>query len=279
MNICIVSPHIDDAVLSCGIYIQRHVAAGDKIIVADIFSAGTNSDNRKKEEAAALKIIGATGHFLDELDAPDRDSRYKSVKELFLGKMDGSQEADIARVQQRLEKFFAEHNIDLAIFPLGAGTHIDHRIAFEAGRRIKATPIKFYEDRPYILWPGILQSRMQEIGSDAKLPAISDADMRQALEKYHYLTHFMPPGAHREETLPLYLGALARPSTNKLKATSEELIATEAELRKIYDSLQAYESQMKLIYADYDGFIKDSQAYERTASGETVYRERMWSFA
>ncbi len=277
MKICIVSPHIDDAVLSCGIYIQRQRAAGNKIIVVDIFSAGTNSDNRKKEEAAALKIIGAEGHFLDELDAPDRDSRYKSVKELFLGKMDGSQEQDIQRVQKRLEEFFAVHKIDLAIFPLGAGTHIDHRIAFEAGRRITATPVKFYEDRPYILWPGILQSRMQEICSDAQLPAVSDAEMRKALEKYHYLTHFMPPGAHREETLPLYLGALAHASAKTLKAKSEELIATEAELRKTYDSLHAYESQMKLIYADYDGFIKDSLAYEHAASGENVYRERMWS--
>ncbi len=279
MNICIVSPHIDDAVLSCGIYIQRRVAAGDKVIVADIFSAGTNSDNRKKEEIEALKIIGATGYFLDELDAPDRDSRYKSVKELFLADMDGSQEADIARVQQRLEEFFAAHKIDLAIFPLGAGTHIDHRIAFEAGRRITKTPVRYYEDRPYILWPGILQSRMQQIGSDAKLPAILQDDMRQALEKYHYLTHFMPPGAHREETLPLYLGALARPSTGMLKAASEELVATEAELRKIYDSLHAYESQMKLIYDSYDGFIKDSLAYERVASGAEIYRERSWSFS
>jgi len=278
MNICIVSPHIDDAVLSCGIYIQRRVAAGDNIIVVDIFSAGTNSDNRRKEEANALKIIGATGHFLDELDAPDRDSRYKSTKELFLARMDGSQEADIQRVQKRLEEFFAAHNIDLAIFPLGAGTHIDHRIAFEAGRRIKTVKTRFYEDRPYILWPGILQSRMQEIGSNAKLRTVSQDEMRQALEKYHYLTHFMPPGAHREETLPLYLAALARPSAHTLKAASEELIGTEAELRKMYDSLHAYSSQMPLIYAGYDNFINDSLAYERAATGENIYRERSWSF-
>ncbi|MDF3023221.1 MAG: hypothetical protein K0R10_582 [Alphaproteobacteria bacterium] len=277
MKICIVSPHIDDAVLSCGIFIQRSIAAGDEVLVVDIFTKGKNDIRRAAEEKEAMARIGARGYILDEFDAPDRDPRYKSTKELFLGDMKDVPEAFLGHVTKRLEDFFNEHAIQLAVFPLAAGTHIDHRIAHEAGRRIKSVPVKYYEDRPYILWPGILQGRMNDIGSDAKLPKVTRAQMEGALCDYYYLTHFVP-AEKRGETLPMYLAALDIASSNKLKATSETLVATEDELKKMYHSLATYESQMKSIYPDYDTFIRDSFAYERTA-GHDAYTERSWTFA
>jgi LmbE family N-acetylglucosaminyl deacetylase len=277
MKICIVSPHIDDAVLSCGIFIQRRVAAGDEILVVDIFTKGKNDTRRANEEKEAMARIGATGYILDEFDAPDRDPRYKSTKELFLGDMKDVPENFLAHVTQRLETFFREHGIGLAVFPLAAGTHIDHRIAHEAGRRIKSVPVKYYEDRPYILWPGILQGRMNEIGSDAVLPRVSREQMEGALGDYYYLTHFVPAD-RRHETLPMYLAALDVASSRKLKATSETLVATESELKAMYHSLAAYESQMVSIYPDYDTFIRDSLSYEKVA-GHDAYTERSWTFA
>lgn len=277
MKICIVSPHIDDAVLSCGIFIQRRVAAGDEILVVDIFTKGKNDTRRAAEEKEAMARIGATGYILDEFDAPDRDARYKSTKELFLGDMKDVPETFLAHVTQRLEVFFKEHGIELAVFPLAAGTHIDHRIAHEAGRRIKSVPVKYYEDRPYILWPGILQGRMNEIGSDAVLPRVSREQMEGALGDYYYLTHFVPAD-RRHETLPMYLAALDVASIGKLKATSETLVATENELKAMYHSLAAYESQMVSIYPDYDTFIRDSFSYEKVA-GHDAYTERSWTFA
>lgn len=276
MKICIVSPHIDDAVLSCGIFIQRRVAAGDEILVVDIFTKGKNDTRRANEEKEAMARIGATGYILDEFDAPDRDPRYKSTKELFLGDMKDVPENFLAHVTQRLETFFREHGIGLAVFPLAAGTHIDHRIAHEAGRRIKSVPVKYYEDRPYILWPGILQGRMNEIGSDAVLPRVSREQMEGALGDYYYLTHFVPAD-RRPETLPMYLAALDVASSRKLTATSETLVASESELKAMYHSLAAYESQMVSIYPDYDTFIRDSLSYEKVA-GHDAYTERSWTF-
>lgn len=276
MKICIVSPHIDDAVLSCGIFIQRRVSAGDEILVVDIFTKGKNDTRRANEEKEAMARIGATGYILDEFDAPDRDPRYKSTKELFLGDMKDVPENFLAHVTQRLETFFREHGIGLAVFPLAAGTHIDHRIAHEAGRRIKSVPVKYYEDRPYILWPGILQGRMNEIGSDAVLPRVSREQMEGALGDYYYLTHFVPAD-RRHETLPMYLAALDVASSRKLKATNETLVASESELKAMYHSLAAYESQMVSIYPDYDTFIRDSLSYEKVA-GHDAYTERSWTF-
>ncbi|HYD18916.1 MAG TPA: PIG-L family deacetylase, partial [Patescibacteria group bacterium] len=114
MNICIVSPHIDDAILSCGIRIQREIAAGNTVFILDIFSAGTNGENRQKEEQRAARIIGAEPHFLNELDAPDRDSRYSSVKELFLGDLRHVPVSFIEKLAGRIADFFKLHNITRA---------------------------------------------------------------------------------------------------------------------------------------------------------------------
>jgi LmbE family N-acetylglucosaminyl deacetylase len=279
MKICIVSPHLDDAILSCGILMQRRKAAGDDILSLNIFNAGTNAENRRKEDLNAEKKIGAQTFFLDELDAPDRNPLYKSDIKLFFGPLEDVPETGIAKIEKRVSEFFSAHKIDLAYFPLAAGTHIDHRIAHTVGRRIKNIPVKFYEDRPYILWPGVLQGRMNQIGSDAVLPPVTEQMMRETLHSYHYLKHFVPEGAYQKECLPLYFAALKQQSAKTLKSKAETLVATEAEVNNLYDSLALYESQMPLIYPDRDTFIKDSLSYERTNSGKGIYAERFWTLA
>lgn len=277
MKICIVSPHLDDALLSCGILMQRQVAESNDVFVLNIFTAGTNAANRRMEEQNAIGKAGAQPFFLDELDAPDRNPVYWANEKLFFGALEDVPASYIAKVEGRLRDFFVEHKIDIAYFPLGAGNHIDHRITFAAGQRIKDTVVRFYEDRPYILWPGVLQGRMNRIGSNAVLPTITEDMMRASLGGYHYLKHFVPEGAYQEECLPLYFQELNQQSSKALHAASETLVATEAELRHLYDCLAMYESQMGFIYPDYETFIKDSMAYEKANSGQDIYAERSWS--
>jgi LmbE family N-acetylglucosaminyl deacetylase len=277
MKICIVSPHIDDAILSCGVRMQRAVAAGDEVLVLNIFSAGTNSENRQKEEQRAEAVLGAKPFFLNELDAPDRNpAAYGTDQGIFFGKLDLA-DPIIPKVEQRIREFLAANKVDLAVFPLGAGTHIDHRIAHEAGRRIRETKVRFYEDRPYILWPGVLHGRMNQIGSDAELPKVTEQQMRDALESYHYLRHFVPKGPYQDACLPMYFAALNMPSSKKLKSSSETLVATDAEAKKLYEALACYDSQMVHIYPDYGTFMKDSLRYELAMSGRGVYAERSWT--
>ena len=279
MSICIVSPHLDDAILSCGILMQRHKAAGDEVLSLNIFTAGTNAENRRMEELLAEKEIGAQAFFLDELDAPDRSPLYKSDIKLFFGALEDISEQYIAKLEKRVRDFFTEHKIDIAYFPLAAGTHIDHRIAHAFGQRIKDIPVKFYEDRPYILWPGILQGRMNQLGSDAVLPHITEQMMRDTLHSYHYLKHFVPEGDYQRECLPLYFAMVKQTSASTLKSKSETLVATEAEIKKLYESLSRYESQMKYIYPDYATFMKDNLNYEQANSGQNIYAERFWTFS
>ena len=292
MRLCIVSPHLDDAVLSCGIRMQRHAAAGGAVVVLNIFSAavettslaahaGTNPA-RRIEDKAAIALLGADVAYLDELDAPDRDPRYKSDVALFHGDLADVSKEYIAHIAKRLADFFAAHNVDTAFFPLGAGTHIDHRITFEAGRLLEGqqhpVAIHYYEDRPYILWPGVLQGRLYALGTDAALPAVTSKQMMASIGDYHYLRHFVPPGAFRDQCLPHYFKALEKPLTPQAHVAQDSLTAKDGELSTLWKSLACYSSQMPFIYPDEETFLRDSRRYEQAHSGAEAYIERNWRF-
>lgn len=277
MRVCIVSPHLDDAVLSCGIAMQRMARAGDDVLVLNIFNAGTNADARRAEEGKAADVLNAAPFFLDELDAPDRDARYTSEIELFHGDFSAVPEETVARVTRRVGEFIAREKIDAAFFPLAAGTHIDHRIAFAAGQRLNFPRTRYYEDRPYILWPGMLQARLNGIACKTNVKSVSKDDMQAALGDYHYLRHFVPAGAFRDACLPRYFSALAPPAAWRFAGEVEEMRATPEECEKIYDSLACYASQMPYIYPNRATFMQDSLRHEKARSMQDAYIERSWT--
>ena len=279
MKICIVSPHLDDAILSCGILMQRRLAAGDEILALNIFTEGTNAEKRRVEEADAEACIGARPYFLNELDAPDRDPIYKKKQNLFFGPVEDTPEDFMTRVTGRVKDFLAEHGVEAAWFPLGAGGHIDHCIAHEIGRRITGLPVRFYEDRPYILWNGVLQGRMNQLGIAAGLPAVTAESMQASLDDIHYTKSFMPAGEYRDECLPLYYARLAPPVAAAWKGESESRTATEGELRRLYEALSLYKTQMPLIYADYNSFTADSLSHEKARTNNAAYVERCWALS
>lgn len=282
MRLCVVSPHIDDALLSCGIRLQRQKTVGDDTFIVNIFNKGTNGDNRRLEELAAAAAIKAEAYFLNEFDAPDRDVRYKSDIALFHGDLAEVPADFVPYISDRLADFFTAHKIDTAFFPLGAGTHIDHRITFEAGRLLEKqgsrVAIHYYEDRPYILWPGILQGRLYALGTDAILPATSAEQMMAAIGDYHYLRHFVPPNEFRDQCLPRYFEALEKPQMPQLHVAETILTATQAEVETLWSGLVCYASQMSFIYPDRETFLRDSQRYELARSNSTNYIERSWRF-
>lgn len=270
MRLCIVSPHLDDAVLSCGIAMQRAKAAGGEAIVLNIFSAGTGSEVRHANDEEAVTLLGGRSIFLDELDAPDRDARYKAEREIFYGDLSAVSADYIAHVAARLNHVIAKEKPDQVIFPLGAGTHIDHLVAFEASKQVSGN-ITYYEDRPYILWPGMLQARMNMLGCDAGLSAITADEMEASHSDYHFL--------HGDGKFPRDMPPerLTPPATYAMRGICEGHEASEEELAKLYDSLACYVSQMPFIYPSREAFLHDSYAHEKTRTGRKTYIERAWS--
>ena len=132
-RICIVSPHLDDALLSCGVMIQRRVAAGDKVFILNIFSEGTNAANRQQEDKAAAALLGAEPVFLNELDAPDRDPKYKPTENLFFAPLEPADRPFIDKVASRIDGFLQRQRIDLVLAADVASPAVDRDAALAQG--------------------------------------------------------------------------------------------------------------------------------------------------
>lgn len=272
MHLCIVSPHLDDAVLSCGVRMQRVRATGGRVTVINIFTAGNNAAARRAEEQAALAVLGAEAVFLDEWDAPERDPRYQDVAEIFTGDLAPVPPAFIVHIAERLRGLFAD--ADEVLLPLAAGFHIDHCIAHAAGRHLAVAlpqlPQSYYEDRPYSLWSGMLQARMNMIGCRTDLPVITPEEMTARKVDFHFVSGGgkFPSRVNAANLLP--------PASFALHGEARDLVASDAEIAKVYDSLAHYTSQMPYIYPDRATFLQENLAHESARSGRAVYAERSW---
>jgi LmbE family N-acetylglucosaminyl deacetylase len=168
-DLIILSPHLDDAVLSVGALIGREVAAGRTVEVWTCFTAGPPLDDippkrrvfgdyttRRDEDERALAVLGATKRWLD---LPERIWRAPTLAKTLHVFHTPAGEGDFAELG-RLRGMVGEA-IDsgaLVYAPLAVGHHCDHmEVAVAALRETIARRafdrVRFYED-PYALGGG-----------------------------------------------------------------------------------------------------------------------------
>jgi len=181
------SPHLDDAVLSCGGLIAK-LSKKHSTLVINVFSSigqgfvsefGKTYINscgyksavalfkaRKKEEKRVAKILGYAVLLLDFPDAVFRYQKnfflkkffYNKEKELF-GKIDKRDYFVCNEIKERLSRIFESNckKQTKVYFPLNIGNHVDHQIVRKIGlffierNLINQKNIFFYEDFPYVL--------------------------------------------------------------------------------------------------------------------------------
>jgi LmbE family N-acetylglucosaminyl deacetylase len=167
-----LSPHLDDAALSCGGQIHAAARTGKRVLIATLHTAdppggpmsalaeqlhgewGLGPEAmavRREEDRRACKVLGAELRHEGLLDALYRrgaggDFHYDSPSALRgppaaadLGHLD-----DLARVMKALpaaERTFA---------PLAAGGHVDHRLTRRAAEAVYGKRLTYYEDYPYV---------------------------------------------------------------------------------------------------------------------------------
>lgn len=161
----VVSPHLDDAVLSCALYLIRHpgshvvtVFAGGPAVVDPLtewdVATGAFRDGddvvgaRRAEDAAAARIVGAQVHHLDFWDEAYRGPAYGYDAA-------GAAAPSPAAIATALGELAAELRVDAWLLPLGLG-HGDHRLAAEGGLRFARdgggdTVLYCYHELPYAL--------------------------------------------------------------------------------------------------------------------------------
>lgn len=196
-----LSPHLDDAALSCGGTIARLTGEGQPVLVVNVcagspppagpFSAFATElhtrwalpadeavARRLAEDAAALAILGADSLGLGLLDAIYRmPAAYVDDATLFGTVAPGDTLAAAAGPQLAA---IAAH-LPGAVFyaPLGVGSHVDHQAVYAAAASLAAAgaTVAFYEDYPYVAVEGALEHRLAELGGPAAfLPTVVGID-------------------------------------------------------------------------------------------------------
>jgi LmbE family N-acetylglucosaminyl deacetylase len=196
-----LSPHLDDAVLSCGGQIGQLVRAGNTVRVVTVFAGDVPADaaaspfvqelhtrwglglnpsaGRRAEDRAALGILGARVTHLPFPDCvyrlggkgvpqyPTRDAIFGAVAQVEMPLID-----EVVRALKRLR---VPRDAQV-ILPLTAGHHVDHQIVRAAGEQWckmqaagRRMQIAYYEDYPYAEQPDEVTAALDQATLESEL--------------------------------------------------------------------------------------------------------------
>ena len=186
-RIIFLSPHLDDAVLSCGAYISMLVKESIDVHVYTVFSAIPNSDSlsqlakaihlegglerdamlkRREEDKVAMQFLGVNFTYVDLLDCIYRTDRagqtkYQTKQDIFAVNPNLEVDADtLDLLGTYLCRVLKEVQPSQVYVPLAIGNHIDHILVRKALERSIAKSVSdhppeiiYYEDVPYVCSP------------------------------------------------------------------------------------------------------------------------------
>ncbi len=167
-----LSPHLDDAVLSAGGLIHEQTKSGLPVgiwsfmcgfpdeselteyakVLHTAWGTGTAEETtrlRREEDKRAAAIVGAKPVHFDFLDCIYR--RGKNGEALYTDIYAPPHEAEADLPAQIAQTLMARlEPDDVAVCPLGIGSHVDHVIVRKAAEMLKR-PLVYYADIPYLL--------------------------------------------------------------------------------------------------------------------------------
>jgi LmbE family N-acetylglucosaminyl deacetylase len=186
-----LSPHLDDAALSCGGQIYAATQAGARVLIVTItagdpvapvstYAASLHArwelidatEARRQEDMAACAILGAEPHHWDVPDCiyrVDEDGApfYLSDADIF-GAVAPAEMALVARLAEQMRALPRAMQV---LVPLTVGHHVDHQLVrLAAEEAFDPATLLYYEDYPYAQQPeSVAQTLAQTDGrSDAR---------------------------------------------------------------------------------------------------------------
>lgn len=197
-----VSPHLDDAVLSCGGQIWQQTQAGENVLVLTVFAGGPANNlklspfaqqlhsrweepgdaaaARRLEDRMAVATLGAQAAHCSYTDCIYRqiasgEFPYASEESLW-GPIHPEEKLLVAEIQAQLASLPAAQS-GVFYAPLSVGDHVDHKIIRQAAECLNR-PVIFYEDFPYARDRQAVRSKLGGEDWTAKVSWLSE----QALE-------------------------------------------------------------------------------------------------
>ena len=185
-----VSPHHDDALLSCGARLLSDAARGLRIVVVTVFGDAS----RPWPALGALPSADVRHLHLGLPDARRRSDYYSSFRALVEGRRTDDDEW-VKQLAQALTDIGHRSKATQVYVPLGVGSHIDHRLSHEASLRGLSSGegrnVFLYEERPEAFVRGAVRVRLGQLG--ARLPpAAAHAADRARLAPFLWRFHLAP---------------------------------------------------------------------------------------
>jgi LmbE family N-acetylglucosaminyl deacetylase len=198
-----LSPHLDDAALSCGGQIHARARRGERVSIVTLFAGGAppaaelsalaadlhrrwgldSGDAvavRRDEDRRAARELGAECVQLDLPDAIYRFDRrgtplYSTLAALFLDPADD----DHAMDSPLRAALAALPESAVVVAPLAIGGHVDHRAVREAALAVVPRDrLWFYEDFPYAeRWRVRRRALAKQRGWETRVEAIGDDEL------------------------------------------------------------------------------------------------------
>ena len=173
-KILIISPHLDDAVLSCGDLIHKLICERNIVDVVTVFSKDADSLSsaaikfhsncflpvnpmkyRKEEDVKAHRYLKCRSIYLDLLECLYR----KNNNEFLYPDLDNiyhleEKDINIIKIVEK-ELLKIVNNYDIVLSPMGLGNHADHLVCNKAINNVKSqinSQLYFYEEVAYVCY-------------------------------------------------------------------------------------------------------------------------------
>ena len=226
-----LSPHLDDAIYSCGGLIAQQTAEGELVTVLTICAGDPPTDRRspivaeleerwgeadspiaarREEDAQACASLGASYLHLEIPDAvyrlgPDGEHLYASEAAIF-GEVHESEAALLQRIAQELDLVCAGR--DRIYCPIGIGGHVDHWLVRKAAETL-GLELWYYKDFPYAARGGSLASDLGWPAGRQITISLDEAAIEAWMEAIlHYrsqISTFWEDAVQLEDELKAYL--------------------------------------------------------------------------
>lgn len=204
-DIVVLSPHLDDAVLSLGSHIVKWKKEGKKVKVVTIFNKFGNGKNlpnytkeylkksgfdtviqfedaRNKEDQKVMNMMEVDYEYWNFVDAGFRGN-YKSREKLLSGILDNKDQIFIKNIRKKIKKI----RTDLLLIPYVVGGHIDHLIVKKAAEKLELKKI-YYLENPY-LWQNFNYLKFLKVIFNLKNIIISGKVKNNILKNYKSQYH------------------------------------------------------------------------------------------
>ncbi len=180
-----LSPHLDDAALSCGGQIAQATRRGARVLIVTVMAGDPPADaandyiaglharwelgrdaaaQRRAEDLAACALLGADALHLDapdciyRLDPATGAPLYVSDADIF-GEIHPAEAPLAALIAGLLAGLPAATQI---YAPLTVGHHVDHLLVRAAAEQVWGGALRYYEDYPYVQQPGKLEAALMD---------------------------------------------------------------------------------------------------------------------